>query len=662
MVERVQSLVNHEPQFLFSWKVRNSTIPKVVGSLARPFLYNTYATGFFNLFRQKDAPKSLGECVMDQSETNELTSSEFPISADGAETFTGATGEARDDAPVNVSWMQQREATDEGVFHGDQSLVSVGIHMRFLFALNGLSLSLQSLPLMYIVNTRVAIPLTYLPTYGAIAFLPYSLKPIYAFLGSYFPRRQLLTTLLVSNGISIFATTLIPSGGLVACFVASFFRGVADSWAEFNLGLTLIDNAHLQTAVPYDKAASIFQSQAATSRNIGALTASAVTSLLFLHRVVASPDDEQLSGALANNLMITATIFNFVGGFTVWRYRESIFDFSNTGASTSAAFQPLRNRGLDSDLNGDMGSESSSFSEPNESDVINHIHSTGQQQHNATSSSMWNVAVVVSLQLAVVSLAFRGPLSEVSSPRFSSVLTALVIFLFGVLVTCGCCHVSSGWGRVHRVGLFLLLRHTIPDDAILLGSFRYNLFQDEPLFLQLLSLVRMATLTLSSWSFTRMLASYSGGKQLVSLVAGTTMLAGFLSLTNLILINQQSGHNKSVSFAIAAACEFIIGFSGEWKFLPDIVLATTSVERKEPSIADRPTSQRGSDSKMALQYGSLISCIDFGDQLGALLGGPLVSLLGISRENEFANLDRLIWCCSAMAFLSLLLLPIIPQK
>lgn len=49
-----------------------------------------------------------------------------------------------------------------------------------LFFLNGATLSLPSLAMSSLMNDRIAIPLEYLPAYGAIAFLPYNLKPLYA--------------------------------------------------------------------------------------------------------------------------------------------------------------------------------------------------------------------------------------------------------------------------------------------------------------------------------------------------------------------------------------------------------------------------------------------------------------------------------------------------
>jgi hypothetical protein len=60
-----------------------------------------------------------------------------------------------------------------------------------------------------------------------------------------------------------------------------------------------------------------------------------------------------------------------------------------------------------------------------------------------------------------------------------------------------------------------------------------------------------------------------------------------------------------------------------------------------------------------MQYGTLISCIDFGDQIGSWLTVPLVAALGISRENEWENLDLLVLVTSALSLLPIILIPIL---
>ena len=146
-----------------------------------------------------------------------------------------------------------------------------------------------------------------------------------------------------------------------------------------------------------------------------------------------------------------------------------------------------------------------------------------------------------------------------------------------------------------------------------------------------------------------------------------------------------------LTVAIALMIKVGTTFASEWEFLPDVVIATTSISegrqyshlsttrddidhQQEPahdadSSEDEashqssqqemtPTERRSIDTT-AIQYGSMIACIDFGDQLGSLLAGPVVALLGISRENNWCNLDVLIIICSSCKLLPLAFLKLI---
>ena len=56
--------------------------------------------------------------------------------------------------------------------------------LRIIYALSASTFQVSSIALLSIVNTRVTIPAEYLPAYGAISFLPYSLRPVFAWLSS----------------------------------------------------------------------------------------------------------------------------------------------------------------------------------------------------------------------------------------------------------------------------------------------------------------------------------------------------------------------------------------------------------------------------------------------------------------------------------------------
>ena len=93
--------------------------------------------------------------------------------------------------------------------------------LRILFAFNGAIFILPNLALLSIVNNRASIPPPYLPVYGAISFLPWSIKPLYAFLSTWITsqrrwvqRPTLIAMLLCASGLSFWGTAFIPKDGI----------------------------------------------------------------------------------------------------------------------------------------------------------------------------------------------------------------------------------------------------------------------------------------------------------------------------------------------------------------------------------------------------------------------------------------------------------------
>ena len=93
--------------------------------------------------------------------------------------------------------------------------------LRVLFAFNGAIFILPNLALLSIVNDRASIPPSYLPAYGAISFLPWSIKPLYAYLSTWMVaqhhwirRHTLIATLLGASGLSFWGTAFVPEDGV----------------------------------------------------------------------------------------------------------------------------------------------------------------------------------------------------------------------------------------------------------------------------------------------------------------------------------------------------------------------------------------------------------------------------------------------------------------
>lgn len=114
---------------------------------------------------------------------------------------------------------------------------------------------------------------------------------------------------------------------------------------------------------------------------------------------------------------------------------------------------------------------------------------------------------------------------------------------------------------------------------------------------------------------------------------------------------------------LLAPIYFISGIVAEINFLPSLMLSTTNISKSQGADTDNSASQNteagGSPSAPSpfadegMQYASYISCIDFAENVGSWITVPIVSALNITRENNFANLDRLILICSSTYLVSL---------
>jgi hypothetical protein len=617
------------------------------------------------------------------------------------------------------SSAHQSTTTDDFKFSGANFQITqelpppprLSLPLRILFAMNGVTLALPTTALMFILNTRVSMSLTLIPTYAAIAFLPYSLKPLYAFLSSAWAprhrRHMVITWLLVASGISTAGTALTPVGGVWACIICAFVRGVTSAWPEFLLGLTLIDQARQeQPAYIYGETAALFQAQAATARNLGALAAhAAATGFFALRHFVSNSNDaapvQELNDSSVTLLLVAAGILNCIAALVAWVYRIG----STTTTTTTPAMTTTANAESPLASLTSLPRRPSYDSCSDASDTVDcESLLTSCGGSGPTDATHRNIRLVVLLQLVIVLFSLRGPIEEVVSDTCWNLMAAGSIFALAVT---GCTSPSLRWERSHRVGLFLILRHALPSASNIMASYFYSLFSSMPAFLQLVSLTDMFVTTLASWTYGRVFSRYSKDQQLHAVIAGTTVFAAVASLANLLLVKYCTPDSKwAVQVFIAVGVKTVTTWTGEWNFLPDVILATVSAvpennnqERSAAVSLSTPTSTtpsatiqfpssvmqqipsseaaaltctdssttatttatptdqqlaRGDDSqKVDIQYGTLISCIDFGDQLGALLAGPLVAILGISRENDWAGMDTLIQLSALAALLSI---------
>lgn len=683
----------------------------------------------------------------------------------------------------------------------------------------GMIMSLPSTALLYFVNNYIAIPVSLLPLYLSISFLPYSLKPSYAYLSTSLIQYNLsqqiqIIFLLLICGAAFMMTAFIPQNAIFICFILAFIRSITLAWPSFLLDLCLldeVDNVILSSApLPpqesastsasfqpptYAEIAATFQSQAATYRSMGCVVANVIALVMFAAPHLLSPpphnENHQKITDIMNHrmfqfILICTGILNFVCAIVLWRNPSSTIERhhyqvtrspsdndeksisqillsnnvqseKNDPATTESTIRLLSYDSIEDDLNltayrpkisnsgGPLefdtcvvdteplllqhGNDTIDQSNDIKSFRIRHVPSPAELNHNDPcnmnrsnnhadgNKSIW---LVVLLQLLVVLLTLRQSMTQnfITKIGWTCMVSTLTLLFFNFsYVQFTIVNAQSDANeattapstqqhdRQLRVGLYLILRYSIPSVSYLMSSYVYTIYKEMPSILQFLSLLDMCVTTLACYTYSTYLSKFSSGKQLLWLIAITTILSGIASFGNVLLIRllnpkisthqQEHDDNYSMTTKIISTIVInaMIGFFNEWKFFPDVVLATavstgnhsvfdmslsTSLSQHDVSLPDQsipgptdddplrplesnPTIHLSHDddksndnathnnsnnsttqvstasSSLAVrsvQYGTLLSCIDFGDQIGVLLAGPLIAICHTTRSNS----------------------------
>ena len=265
------------------------------------------------------------------------------------------------------------------------------------------------------------------------------------------------------------------------------------------------------------------------------------------------------------------------------------------------------------------------------------------------------------------------------------------------------------------VAIFLILRHSMPEPTYVLSSFFYLIFEKQPIYLQAMSLLGNMASTVSTWIFGKIVSKYdfvsNGFQSLKIFIVIITIVSSMFSLSKIPLINLiQKRADDTVDDASFLPTSYYVyhgllslvsSFMGELWFMPSVILASSSVNRcekrdtnifytvpphneseeyqvensnvvvsldnntiednTERSFSNIDHSSQGTFESLneGIQYGILISCIDFGDQISDWIIVPIISQLGISHENGWKNLNWLICLCSLVSIFALLSLSLL---
>jgi len=200
----------------------------------------------------------------------------------------------------------------------------------------------------------------------------------------------------------------------------------------------------------------------------------------------------------------------------------------------------------------------------------------------------------------------------------------------------------------YRVAAFLLIRNSLPNSSYLMESYVYSLFEERPAIIQGFSVAGMGVAVIASWSYGCFFRKYFGSDRechrsgvFVKVIVATTVLASFASLGYVVIVDTVSKWKGLVIRQAVATLvvQTVSAVFSTWKFIPDVVLATV-------------TAVDDGDHASAIQYGSLLACIDFGGQLGSTLTAPLIQWLKISRE-DWSNLGLFVTISALLGLLPL---------
>jgi hypothetical protein len=211
-----------------------------------------------------------------------------------------------------------------------------------------------------------------------------------------------------------------------------------------------------------------------------------------------------------------------------------------------------------------------------------------------------------------------------------------------------------------------------------------TVFASEPLFLQCLIIIESAVSTFASWFYGRFLAkNYHSGWGSIGLIAMSSIVSSLLSLLNILVVhmaNEKTTVDASLRWLVVFVST-VTYFMGQIGYMPSVILATANVVSSSGGNTDSMDQAReGPDSRHqhytgdgalspedsatsntsytedeghsgvvydeGIQYATFVACIDFGAQMGDWISVPIIAAYGITRANNWANLDRYIVLCA----------------
>ena len=495
--------------------------------------------------------------------------------------------------------------------------------LRLVYALNSATFQVSSLALLSIVNTRVSIPATYLPAYGAISFLPYSLRPIFAWISSLILRvldkqqqvensssssknrhDKLLCPAFILASLSFIGTIFIPStNGVILCFVWGFMRGIAGAWTDFLIGMSVIEFSKLQSksfhlsssstttsSSSYEQIVSINTAQSSTAKNVGSFIASVATFIFF------ATNSGNIGERVANTLLFGTAVIFLVTSLTSLKYQFHVNKLLTNDMNDRYDTIDQDVHVIDDvDLNDEVESSTEDAAEIH--DTTTYPDTSSHQQQ------IIQVSTLISFQILLAVSALQKPIIAISN---QTVWVTMVV-TFAIILICTICigykyeqneqqqnaslrTTDSEMGRNDRLShrnlnLYFLLRYSMPIAGFIMYSYLYTVFESEPLFLQLLSVLKSAIGILSTYYYERYLSpKCHSGWQLIGLIASLDIVTGLVALFDVWVVRAVRAKEIDGEYSIDTSLRFLVAivslakyFFAELDYQPALVLSTTNI-------------------------------------------------------------------------------------
>ena len=587
-------------------------------------------------------------------------------------------------------------------------------HIKILFTLNGLVQVIPNLALMALMNDRIQLPAKYIPTYYAISFLPYSLKPLYGFSIDYWVVKLRSTTITITTAtttattstttnqsniqkryysliivlqlctsLSFSLTTTLGENQITQCFIMTFLRGFTISFAEFVVGLLLIVN--VKSKSKHYNNYNNNNDSGSTQHHDDNLNDCTQHEMEYYNR-----NQQQEETILSFHQSQAATYRNlgsWIGQIVVFGIILVLSQQNNNNDDTNDNNNNNNNDGDDNiiSIDGSLSNvfintmlwstalipilsalvaysgKMKTYEEVKQNDNRDSLHTQRQIKHDQRRRVGYDR---VSTSSEIITTDMSNMTRERSTQQQSHLF------------------------HIKRVAVYLVSRHAIPSTSGVVGSFIYTVFRSKPFYLQCMTLLTSTSAVFASWSYGHIVSKkYAKIKEITRIIIIVTIVNSIWSLLFIPFYNAfrysihgdksiDDGNNNLITFdgsmtllGFFTLFQIVGGFIEEISFLPSVVLATNSLihlndneltTNRRLQELDEDISQNDDDIPWYMNdgvlYGFMISCIDIGDQIGDWVAGPIVKVLNIERENYWENLNWFIVISSVCSLISLLFL------